>query len=189
MLQYGLNSLAVCPEVKRLVEYLAVGKIVNTHGIHGEMKVIPLTSDITRFDYLKIVWVENNGRLTEHFVKKVRYHKNFVLLTLSGIDTLEKASEYKNCYIKVNREYARPLEEDEYFIADLIDCDVYENEVLLGKVTDVLQTAGNDVYIVSGEKYGEILIPAIVSVVIDVDIDRKRISVKLPEGLVEKNDL
>jgi 16S rRNA processing protein RimM len=181
--------LAGYPEVKRLVEYLAVGKIVNTHGVHGEMKVLPLTTDISRFDYLKIVWVENNGGLTEHFVKKVRYHKNFVLITLSGIDTLEKASEYKNCYIKVNREYARPLEEDEYFIADLLDCDVYQEAVFLGKVTDVLQTAGNDVYVVSGDKYGEILIPAIVSVVLDVDIEGKRILVKLPEGLVENNDL
>lgn len=172
-----------------MVEYLSVGKIVNTHGVRGEMKVIPLTSDISRFDYLKIVWVEKNGGLTEHFVKKVRYHKNFVLIMLSGIDTVEKAAEYKNCYIKVNRKYARPLDEDEYFIADLLDCDVYQDEVLLGKVTDVLQTAGNDVYVVSGEKYGEILIPAIVSVVVDVDIGRKRISVKLPEGLVENNDL
>jgi len=172
-----------------LVEYLAVGKIVNTHGVHGEMRVIPLTSDISRFDYLKMVWVEKNGMLTEHFVKRVRYHKNFVLITLSGIDTVEKASEYKNCYIKVNRKYARPLEEDEYFIADLIDCDVYEDDVLLGKVTDVLQTGGNDVYVVSGEKYGEILIPAIVSVILDVDIEMKKITVKLPEGLVENNDL
>ena len=172
-----------------MVEYLAVGKIVNTHGVHGEMKVLPLTTDISRFDYLKIVWVENNGGLTEHFVKNVRYHKYFVLVTLSGIDTLDKASEYKNCYIKVNREYARPLEEDEYFIADLLDCDVYQDTVFLGKVTDVLQSAGIDVYVVSGDKYGEILIPAIVSVVLDVDIEGKRILVKLPEGLVENNDL
>jgi 16S rRNA processing protein RimM len=172
-----------------LVEYLAVGKIVNTHGVYGEMKVLPLTSDISRFDYLKMVWVENKGKLTEHFVKKVRYHKRFVLITLSGIDTVEKASEYKNCYIKVNRKYARPLDEDEYFIADLLDCDVYQNKVLLGKITDVLQTAGNDVYVVSGDKYGEILVPAVASVVLDVDIERKRISVKLPEGLVENDDL
>ena len=89
----------------------------------------------------------------------------------------------------MNREYARPLEEDEYFIADLLDCDVYQEAVFLGKVTDVLQTAGNDVYVVSGDKYGEILIPAIVSVVLDVDIEGKRILVKLPEGLVENNDL
>jgi len=172
-----------------LVEYLAIGKIVNTHGVHGEMKVIPLTSDISRFDYLKIVWVEKDGKLTEHFVKKIRYHKKFVLITLSGIDTVEKALEYKNCYINVNRKYARLLDEDEYFIVDLLDCQVYQDDVLLGKVTDVLQTGGNDVYVVSGEKYGEILIPAIISVVLDVDIEKKRISVKLPEGLVDNNDL
>lgn len=167
-------------------QYLTVGRIINTHGVRGEMKVMPLTSDVSRFDYLKLVWVEENGKLTEHFVENVRYHKNFVLLTLRGIDTMDKAEALKNCELKVDRKHARPLEEDEYFIADLIGCQVYENGVLLGTVTDVLQTGSNDVYVTQGEKYGEILIPAIQQVIRKVDVESGEIHVELPEGLVDR---
>lgn len=169
-----------------MVEYLTVGKIVNTHGVRGEMRVLPLTSDVSRFDYLKLVWVEEKGRLTEYFVENVRYHKNFVLVTLRGIDTMDKAAELKDCYMKVDRKHARPLDENEYFIADLIDCAVYEDQILLGKVTEVLQTGSNDVYVTKGEKYGEILIPALEQVVQKIDIGHKKIWVTLPEGLVER---
>jgi len=173
-------------EGDRLTDYLTVGLIVNTHGVRGEMKVIPTTSDINRFDYLKIVWIEKDGRLTEHFVDHVRYHKNFVLIKIHGIDTMDKAAEFKNCYLKVDRRNARPLDENEFFIADLVGCEVYEGDVILGKITDVLQTGSNDVYVVKGEKYGEILIPALTDVVLNVDIENKRIQVTLPEGLVER---
>ena len=73
------------------------------------MKVIPSTSDISRFDYLKIVWVEKDDKLTEYFVEKVRYHKNFVLIKLHGINDMDGAAELKNCYLKVDRKNARPL--------------------------------------------------------------------------------
>lgn len=167
-------------------EYLTVGKIVNTHGVKGELKVIPMTSDINRFDYLKFVWLEMEGKLTEYFVEKVRYHKNFVLVKLRGIENMDQAAALKERFLKVNRKHARPLEEDEYFIADLVDCDVYEKETYLGKITDVLQTGGNDVYVVNGGKYGEVLIPAIRQVVREVDIESKKVWVELPEGLVEQ---
>lgn len=168
-----------------MIEYLTVGKITNTHGVRGELKVIPSTSDINRFDYLKIVWVEKDGKLTEYFVEKVRYHKNYVLIKLHGIDTMDEAVEFKNCYLKVDRKNARPLSENEYFIVDLLDCKVYEKGVLLGKITDVLQTGSNDVYVVNGDKYGEILIPALEQVVLNVDIENKEIQVILPEGLID----
>lgn len=168
-----------------MVEYLTVGKIINTHGVRGEMKVIPSTSDISRFDYLKIVWVEKDDKLTEYFVEKVRYHKNFVLIKLHGINDMDGAAELKNCYLKVDRKNARPLGEDEYFIADLEGCEVYEKDVLLGRITSVLQTGSNDVYVVNGDKYGEILIPALKNVVLNVDIENRRIQVELPEGLIE----
>jgi len=172
-----------------LEEYLTVGKIINTHGVRGELKVMPLTSDITRFDYLKLVWLEENKKLTEYFVEKARYHKHFVLLTLRGIDTMDKAAALKDCYLKVNRKHARPLEENEYFIVDLIGCRVYENEEFLGTVTDVLQTGSNDVYVTEGGKYGEVLIPALEQVIRSVDVANKRIDVVLPEGLVDGDEI
>lgn len=169
-----------------MVEYLTVGKITNTHGVRGELKVTPTTSDISRFDYLKIVWVEKDGKLTEFFVDSVRYHKNFVLIKLHGIDTMDRAEEFKNCCLKVDRKNARPLGENEFFIVDLLDCEVYEGDELLGKITDILQTGSNDVYVVNGDKYGEILIPALEHVVLNVDIEKKKIQVDLPEGLIER---
>lgn len=167
-------------------EYLSVGKIINTHGVRGEMRVLPLTSDISRFDYLKLVWVEENGKMVRYFVEKARYSKQYVLIKLRGIDDMDRAYELKDHFLKVDRKNARPLDEDEYFIADLIDCEVYENNILLGKVTDVLQAGGNDCYVVNGLLYGEILIPAVSSVVCEIDIENKKISVLLPEGLVDK---
>ncbi len=167
-------------------EYLTVGKIINTHGVNGELKVMPLTSDISRFDYLKLIWLDINGKLTEHFVEKARYHKEFVLLTLRGIDTMDKAATLKGCSMKVDRKHSRPLEENEYFIADLIGCQVFENGVLLGRITDVLETGSNDVYVTEGGKYGEILIPALEQVVLRVDVENQQIDVVLPEGLVER---
>ncbi|MBP7175192.1 MAG: 16S rRNA processing protein RimM [Thermoclostridium sp.] len=167
-------------------EFLTVGNIVNTHGVNGELKVMPLTSDISRFDYLKLIWLDINGKITEHFVEKVRYHKDFVLLTLRGIDTMDKAAALKGCSVKVDRKHSRPLEDNEFFIADLIGCQVFENGVLLGTITDVLETGSNDVYVTEGEKYGEILIPALEQVVRRVDVEKQQIDVVLPEGLVER---
>ncbi|NLO40120.1 MAG: 16S rRNA processing protein RimM, partial [Ruminiclostridium sp.] len=77
-------------------------------------------------------------------------------------------------------------EENEYFIADLIGCQVFENGVLLGRITDVLETGSNDVYVTEGGKYGEILIPALEQVVLRVDVENQQIDVVLPEGLVER---
>lgn len=167
-------------------EYLKVGKIINTHGVLGEMKVIPITSDISRFDYLKLVWVEENGQMVRYYVEKIRCHKQFVLIKLYGIDSIERAEELKNCFLKVDRKNARPLDKNEYFLADLVGCEVYEENTLLGIITDVLQAGGSDCYVVNGCLYGEILIPAVSSVVHEVDIENKKISVVLPEGLVEE---
>ena len=87
--------------------------------------------------------------------------------------------------MKVSRKYARPLEENEYFIVDLIGCKVYENNLLLGTITDVPQTKVAMTYVTTGGKYGEILIPAVEHVVREVDIENKRVQVVLPEGLIE----
>ncbi|NMA67111.1 MAG: 16S rRNA processing protein RimM [Clostridiaceae bacterium] len=167
-------------------EYLAIGKVVNTHGVKGEIRIIPLTSDLSRFDYLLFVNTEWEGKLKEFRVTSARFHKNFVLLKLKGIDTMDDAEKLKGQELLVERKHARKLEEDEYFICDIIGLEVFEDDVYLGVITDVLQTGGNDVYVVNNkETKKEILIPAIKSVVLEVDLENKRMKVKLPEGLDE----
>ncbi|HOQ75803.1 MAG TPA: ribosome maturation factor RimM [Thermoclostridium sp.] len=171
---------------KKERDYLAVGKIVNTHGIRGELRVIPMTSDISRFDYLLYTWIRVDGKLKEYRVSKVRYHKQFVLVKLQGVDSMTDAEALKGCELLVDRQNARPLEEDEYFICDLIGMKVYEEDRLLGELTEVLETGSNDVYVVTGEDKKEILVPALKQVVTLVDLKNKSMQVKLPEGLLDE---
>ena len=168
-----------------LKDYLAVGKVVNTHGIKGEIKVMPITSDISRFDYLLFVTAYYEGMFKEFRVLGCRIHKGFVLIKLKGIDTMDDAEKLKGQELLVHRKHAIELEEDEYFICDLIGIDVYEEDKLLGQLTDVLETGSNDVYVIQDINKKEILIPALRSVVESVDIKGKRIQVKLPEGLID----
>jgi len=166
-------------------EYLVIGQIVNTNGLKGTLKVKPLTDDITRFEDLETVYIEKAKELIEFRIQEVKYSKNMVLLKLEGIDNIEEAEKYKNFYLKINREDAVELEEDSYFIVDIIGCEVYtESQELLGKVVDVFPTGSNDVYTIKNSEGKEILIPAIEDVIKDVDIENKKIVIHLMEGLI-----
>jgi len=165
-------------------DYLEIGQIVGTHGVKGVMKVKPLTDDITRFNKLKTVYINIKKELVEFAIEGVQYNKNMVLLKLKGIDTIEKAEEYRNFYIKIDRKDSVKLEKDSYFIIDLIGCDVYDEENnLLGKIDDVFSTKSNDVYVVKSDSGKQILLPAIKDVIKQVDIENKEIIVKLLKGL------
>ena len=108
-----------------------------------------------------------------------------VLLKLEGINDINEAEKYKNFYIKINRKDAVELEQNSYFIVDIINCEVYtdENE-FLGKVVDVFPTGSNDVYTIKNSEGKEILLPAISEVIKKVDIPNKKIIVHLLEGLI-----
>jgi len=167
-------------------DYLAVGKVANPHGVKGELRVIPLTSDLSRFDYLLYVNTMWEGELKEFRVTSARFHKNFVLIKLKGIDNRNDAEKLKGQELLVERKHARKLDEDEYFICDIIGLEVYEDDNFLGVITDILQTGSNDVYVVENKATKkEILLPALKSVVLEVDLDNRRMKVKLPEGLDE----
>lgn len=166
-------------------KYLEIGQIVNTNGLKGFLKVKPLTDDITRFEDLETVYIQKHKDLVAFKVQDVKYIKNMVLLKLEGIDNIGEAEKYKNFYIKINRKDAVELEENSYFIVDIIGSEVYteENE-LLGKVVDVFQTGSNDVYSIKNQEGKEILLPAISDVIKNVDIENKKIVVHLMEGLI-----
>lgn len=166
-------------------EYLEIGQIVNTNGLKGTLKVKPLTDDITRFEDLETVYIQKCKELVEFIIQEVKYSKNMVLLKLEGIDNIEEAEKYRNFYLKINREDAVELDEDSYFIVDIIGCKVYtETEELLGTVVDVFPTGSNDVYTVKNGEGKEILLPAIEDVIKDVDIKNKKIIIHLMEGLI-----
>ncbi len=165
-------------------EYLEIGKIVNTYGIKGFVKVIPYTDNITRFKKLKTVFIEKKNELIQQTIEEVKYSKNVVLLKFKEISNIETAEKLKNCYIKINRKDAVTLPENSYFIVDLLGLEVYTKEgKLLGKLDDIFPTGSNDVYVVKDEFGKQILLPAIKSVIKEVNIKNKKIIVDLIEGL------
>lgn len=165
-------------------EMFTIGKISNTHGVKGELRVIPSTDDITRFERLKNIYLVSKD-VSEYEIETVRYHKNYILLKLKGIDNMSDAELLKNALIQIERKDTLPLGKDEYYIKDLIDIEVTTEEGRgLGKIVDIIVTGSNDVYVIdSKETSKQMLIPAIKEVIKKVDIENKKMVVKLLEGL------
>lgn len=162
---------------------LRIGKIGKTHGIKGELRINSLSDFPDRFEGMTEVYV--NDDLME--IKSVRYQNDVVLMAFKDIETREEAAALTGRYLLVDREDAVQLEEGEYYTIDIIGLEVYDRETgsHLGTVTDVLSTGSNDVYVtkptVNGQK--DILIPALKTVVSEIDIDGGRMVVTLPEEL------
>ncbi len=166
-------------------EYFEIGQIVNHFGIKGMVKVNPFTNDISQFEELKSVLVEKNGKLLDIQIEEVKYSKNQILLKLKGIDTVEEAEKYRNCYIKIARENAKKLPKNTYFIADLLGLTVYTDEnILLGKVEDIYNSGASDIYVVKSEDGKQILLPGIKDVIKQIDLEQEKIIVHLIKGLV-----
>lgn len=168
-------------------DLLRVGVIANTHGIKGEVKVFPTTDDPQRFKMLKDVILDTGRETLNLEVQSARFFKNMVILKFKGIDNINDVEKYKGKDLLVTRENAVPLEEGEYFIADLIDLEVYDEAGgKLGILCDVIQTGANDVYAVRNEETGrEILLPAIDECILDINMEEGKIFVHLMEGLVD----
>ena len=117
-------------------------------------------------------------------IEEVKCFKQMVILKFKGIDTMDQAAKYRQAGLYVSREYAVKLEKDEYFIADLIGVNVYdETDVLIGSLEDVMTTGANDVYVIRRTDGRELLLPAIRQCVLDVDVEQGRIKVHVLEGL------
>ena len=152
-------------------ELFRVGVISNTHGIRGEVKVYPTTDNVRRFDDLKEVILDTGKEQLILHVTSVKYFKNMVILKFKEFDNINDIIPYKGMDLLVTRENAIPLEEGEYYIADIIGSKVITDEdKILGTLTDVLQTGANDVYVVKDEQGKQILLPAIKQVIKNVDI-------------------
>ena len=156
-------------------QYMETGEIVSTHGIRGEVKVYPWADGpefLLEFDEFRI-----GGVLYE--VENARVQKTCVLLKLKGIDTVEDAMALKGKVVEFDRTDVE-LEEG-WFIADLIGLRVLENGTEIGKIKDVLQYPGNDVWIVKGEK--QYMIPSVEEFIKEVHIDEGYAVVSLIEGM------
>ena len=163
-------------------EYLEAGKIVTTHGIRGEVKIMPYTDTpelLCEFDRLFM-----GKDKAEIYIDRARVAKNMVIAKIEGIDTVEAAEKYRNKVLFMHRDDLE-LDEDTYFIQDLIDMEVKDADsgFVYGKITDVLQNGANDVYVIKGDR--EYLVPAIPDVVISTDIDSNIMLIRPLEGLLD----
>lgn len=166
-------------------DYLQVGVITSTHGIRGEVKVFPTTDDPTRFEYLKHVMLDTGRQLLPLEIKGVKYFKQFVILKFKGIDNINDIEKYCKCPLLVSREDAVELEDDEYFMTDMIGMAVFTDDGKeFGEITDIMETGANDVYVIKTPAHGEVLIPAIKECILDVDIEEQKMTIHLMDGLL-----
>ncbi|WP_288681909.1 ribosome maturation factor RimM [uncultured Eubacterium sp.] len=167
-------------------ELFRVGVISNTHGIRGEVKVYPTTDNVRRFDDLKEVILDTGKEQLNLHVTSVKHFKNMVILKFKEFDNINDIIPYKGMDLLVTRENAIPLEEGEYYIADIIGSKVITDEdKILGTLTDVLQTGANDVYVVKTKDGKEVLLPSIEECVLDRDIENKIVKVHIMKGLLD----
>ncbi len=164
-----------------MLNYLAVGFVLKPRGLKGEIKVEPLTDDLKRFDDLDKIYLKSGQVYREASILSRNYSNGFVYLMLEGYQSRESAEQLRDQYLWVPRSMAVELPDDTFFVADLIGCSVKTaNGQCLGKIINVLQTGSNDVYEVEGEK-GNILIPALRKVVVDVNLSEAEITVDLTD--------
>ncbi|WP_127531863.1 ribosome maturation factor RimM [Paenibacillus kobensis] len=173
-------------------KWYTVGKLVNTHGIRGEVKVWPHTDfpDVrfAKGSMLTLFDEEKGGRL-EVEVVSARLQKNVYIVKLKGFDNINDIEKYKGWTLKVSEDDLVDLAEDEYYYHEIIGCTVVTDEgEELGTVTEILSPGANDVWVVKGKggngRPKEILLPVIDDVLRNVDVAGKTITVHLLEGLI-----
>ena len=166
-------------------ELLQVGVITQTHGIRGEVKVFPTTDDAKRFQDLEHVLLDAGKELLSLEIENVKFFKQFVILKFKGYDSINDVERYKRCPLLVERSEAVPLEEDEYFITDMIGLQVVTDMGEdFGVLKDVLVTGANDVYVIEHPVAGEVLVPAIKECILEVDISGRKMKIHAMEGLL-----
>jgi 16S rRNA processing protein RimM len=163
-------------------EFLVVGKVRRPHGVHGEVVAEIYTDFPERLTLKKSIY------LGEKHVKMVitsqRKHNEGLLLGFEGVTTPEQAGRFRNQILSIAKAEAPGLSEGEFYFHELLGLNVVDEVgILLGKLTDILETGANDVYVVTDATGHELLLPAISEVILDVDLDTKTIKVHLLPGL------
>lgn len=165
------------------MEYIQVGTIVNTHGIRGDVKVLPLTDDVKRFEDLKVVYLGDEKLKLE--IVKVGYVKGNVLLRFQHMENINDIEKFKNLAVWIDEKDKVELPKGSYFLHDILELEVYlEDNTHIGTVKDILQPGANDVYVVKNGKK-EYLIPAIKKVVKEINIAEKKMIIDPLEGMLE----
>ncbi len=172
---------------------LRVGVISTTHGLKGEVKIFPTTDSPERFKHIKRVVLKTPKKEIETEITSAKVFKNLAIVKFALYDSVEDVKGLHGTEVYIYREDGQPLEDGEYYIADLIGCSCFDDDgIYIGKVKDVLQTGANDVYAVdtSNAEAGyladtdELLLPVIDECIKSVDIEQSRICIHMMPGLI-----
>lgn len=166
---------------------VTIGRIVNTHGIRGELKIVSETDFPERFETGSFLFiVDTQDKQTPVKVQSARLHKNMYIVKFEQFGNINEVEKYKGSLLKMEEKYQQPLEEGEYYYHEIIGCKVITEEGQeLGAVSEILTPGANDVWVVNRPQGKELLLPVIDDVVLEVDVASKTIRIHLMEGLLE----
>ncbi|MGG2199619.1 MULTISPECIES: ribosome maturation factor RimM [Paenibacillus] len=166
-----------------------VGKIVNTHGIRGELKIVPQTdfADERFAPGSKLVFVDPNSSATLPVtVESAREHKTMFIIRFRGFGNINEVEKYKGWLLKVEEKYLSELPDGEFYYHEIVGCTVVTEEgETLGEITEILSPGANDVWVVKRPKGKPLLLPYIDDVILDVDVEGKKVTARLMEGLLD----
>lgn len=172
------------------MEWFNVGKIVNTHGIRGEVRVLSRTDFPTeRFAIGTKLGLFQKDAKKPIMVKIASYrqHKNFELLTFEGYPNINDVEEFKDSYLRIAEHDLTELEEDAYYHHEILGCTVFTEEGReLGKITEILETGANDVWEITPAAGKKHYIPYIEDVVKEIDVEEKKVIIEVMEGLLSE---
>jgi len=168
--------------------YYTVGKIVNTHGLRGELKIWP-TTDFPKERFKRgselLIIHEEKGISLPVTVESAKEHKNTYLVKFKEFSDINEVETFKGGLLKVSSERRVKLEDGEFYYHEIIGCTVFTEEgEELGVITEILRPGANDVWVVERKQGKPVLIPYIDNVVKQVDVEAKRVTIHLMEGLI-----
>ncbi len=169
------------------VEFLVIGQILRPHGVRGEVRMRVLTDDRARLPQLERVFLADaadDPAPKERALEGLRFNKEVALLAFAGCHNRDDAERLRGKAVLIGIDQAPPLQDGEYYLFELIGLRVVADEREIGRVKEVLQTGANDVYIVDGDAFGEVLIPAHDETILNIDFSAGTITMSLPEGLL-----
>jgi len=166
------------------MEFLEVGKIINTHGLRGDVKIVTWTDYPEDFEEIERVYIRRKTGDEMLNITNVKYQKNNIIVKFKEIADINEAEKYKNLVVYADREDLPELEEGAHYIADLIGLMVVDEDgEVIGELVDVFNTGANDIYDVKRAGKKNLLLPVIDEVVKDIDLENKKITVHVMEGL------
>ncbi|WP_226665729.1 ribosome maturation factor RimM [Metabacillus litoralis] len=170
-------------------KWFNVGKIVNTHGVRGEVRVISKT-DFADERYQRgnklYIFKENSNEQLEVVVENHRVHKNFDLLTFKGMNSIQDVEPFKGSLLKVTEDQLTELEDGEYYFHEIIGCTMFTDEGSeIGVIHEILSTGANDVWVVKRKIGKDLLVPYIDDIVTEINIEEKKIVITPMEGLLD----